>query len=162
VDGEQAFAEALTAAMMKPTGSVGESAQNMAEAFSTLFAYATLDGVNINPGSNTSAAALEALQLGLEESFSVEEDAEASAEGVEAAQFTVRAECEEAHRIAAEAAGKTQQGQNEQATKEVIVTETVTKTQYRDRIKEVIRYVPKPDTTCPADPEFVRLFNGAD
>ena len=49
--------------------------------------------------------------------------------------------------------------QNTTATKEVIVTETITETKYRDRIKEVIRYVPKPGTTCPADDEFVRLFN---
>ena len=61
---------------------------------------------------------------------------------------------------AREQATDTQAGQNTEATKEVIVTETVTQTQYRDRIKEVIRYVPKPDTVCPADPEFVRLFNG--
>ncbi len=61
---------------------------------------------------------------------------------------------------AKKAAISTQAGQNTAATKEVIVTETVTQTQYRDRIKEVIRYVPKPDTVCPADPEFVRLFNG--
>jgi hypothetical protein len=70
-----------------------------------------------------------------------------------------RAECEEAHRVAAEAAGKTQQGQNEQATKEVIVTETVTETKYRDRIQEVIRYVPQAGTVCPADSDFLRLFN---
>jgi hypothetical protein len=70
-----------------------------------------------------------------------------------------RAECEEAHRIAAEAAAKTQQGQNEQATKEVIVTETVTETKYRDRIQEVIRYVPQAGTVCPADANFLRLFN---
>lgn len=70
-----------------------------------------------------------------------------------------RAECEEAHRVAAEAAAKTQQGQNEQATKEVIVTETVTETKYRDRIKEVIRYVPQTGTVCPADADFLRLFN---
>lgn len=70
-----------------------------------------------------------------------------------------RAECEEAHRVAAEEAAKTQQGQNEQATKEVIVTETVTETKYRDRIKEVIRYVPQAGTVCPADADFLRLFN---
>lgn len=70
-----------------------------------------------------------------------------------------RAECEEAHRVAAEEAAKTQQGQNEQATKEVIVTETVTETKYRDRIKEVIRYVPQAGTFCPADADFLRLFN---
>ena len=55
-----------------------------------------------------------------------------------------------------------QGGQNTAATKEVIVTETITETKYRDRIKEVIRYAPKPGTVCPADPEFVRLFNGTD
>lgn len=51
--------------------------------------------------------------------------------------------------------------QNTAATKEVIVTETVIETKYKDRIKEVIRYVPTPGTTCPADPDFVRLFNDA-
>jgi hypothetical protein len=64
--------------------------------------------------------------------------------------------------VASKRAIDAQSDQNSTATKEVIVTETVTQTKYRDRIKEVIRYVPKPDTTCPADPEFVRLFNGAD
>ena len=64
--------------------------------------------------------------------------------------------------VASKQAIDAQSAQNNTATKEVIVTETVTQTQYRDRIKEVIRYVPRPDTTCPADPEFVRLFNGAD
>ncbi len=51
--------------------------------------------------------------------------------------------------------------QNTAATKEVIVTETVIETKYKDRIKEVIKYVPTPGTTCPADPDFVRMFNDA-
>lgn len=38
-------------------------------------------------------------------------------------------------------------------TEEVEVIRTV----YRDRIKEVIKYVPT--GTCAADPDFVRLFN---
>ena len=45
---------------------------------------------------------------------------------------------------------------------DVIVTETITETKYKDRIKEVIRYVPTSGTVCPADPEFVRLFNAQD
>jgi hypothetical protein len=70
-----------------------------------------------------------------------------------------RAECQEAQRVAAAEAEKIQKGQNEQATKEVIVTETVTQTKYRDRIQEVIRYVPQAGSVCPADPDFLRLFN---
>jgi hypothetical protein len=70
-----------------------------------------------------------------------------------------RAECQEAQRVVAAEAEKIQQGQNEQATKEVIVTETVTQTKYRDRIQEVIRYVPQAGSVCPADPDFLRLFN---
>lgn len=73
-----------------------------------------------------------------------------------------RAECEAAHKVAAAAAATVQAGQDTAATKEVIVTETITETKYKDRIKEVIRYVPTNGTVCPADPEFVRLFNGQD
>ena len=36
----------------------------------------------------------------------------------------------------------------------------VIRTVYRDRIKEVKVYVPS-DNSCPADAEFVRLFNGS-
>lgn len=67
----------------------------------------------------------------------------------------VQAKWDKAKSEAIEIQGK----QNTTATKEVIVTETITETKYRDRIKEVIRYVPKLGTTCPADDEFVRLFN---
>jgi type VI protein secretion system component VasK len=45
---------------------------------------------------------------------------------------------------------------------EVLVQEVeVVRTVYRDRIKEVKTYVPTPGTACPADPQFVRLFNAA-
>lgn len=73
-----------------------------------------------------------------------------------------REEIRAQHRIDIAVAKDKQAGQNDSATKETIVTETVIETQYRDRIKEVIRYVPTPGTVCPADPDFVRLFNGAD
>jgi len=48
------------------------------------------------------------------------------------------------------------------AAVETLVQEVeVIKTVYRDRIKEVKVYVPNPNTVCPADPDFVRLFNAA-
>ena len=40
-------------------------------------------------------------------------------------------------------------------TEEVEVIRTV----FKDRIKEVTKYVPTAGTQCPADPDFVRLFN---
>ena len=47
------------------------------------------------------------------------------------------------------------------AETELVEKVTVVRNVYRDRIKEVTRYVPAPGTACPADAEFVRLFNGA-
>jgi hypothetical protein len=73
-----------------------------------------------------------------------------------------RAECEAAHKAAKDSAIAVQGEQNVEATKEIVVTETLIETKYKDRIKEVIRYVPTPGTVCPADPEFVRLFNDAE
>ena len=48
---------------------------------------------------------------------------------------------------------------NEAAVKEHIVTETIVEVQYRDDIKEVIRYAPPADTACPADADFLRNYN---
>lgn len=42
------------------------------------------------------------------------------------------------------------------------VEKEVIKRVYIDRIKKVNVYVPEPATACPADPDFVRLFNAAD
>jgi hypothetical protein len=54
-----------------------------------------------------------------------------------------------------------QAAQNTTATAAMTTEVEVIRTVFRDRINEVTRYVPNPDTHCPADPEFVRLFNGA-
>ena len=53
-----------------------------------------------------------------------------------------------------------QAAQNQTATTAMTTEVEVIRTVYQDRIKEVTRYVPQPDTHCPADPDFVRLFNG--
>lgn len=53
----------------------------------------------------------------------------------------------------------TQEAQTDAAVETLVQEVEVIKTVYRDRIKEVKVYVPSPATTCPADPDFVRLFN---
>lgn len=70
------------------------------------------------------------------------------------------AKCQDEHKRAAEQAKSKQGGQNTAATKEVIKTETVIEYRYRDKIKEVISYVPASGTFCPADDAFLRVFNG--
>lgn len=70
-----------------------------------------------------------------------------------------RALCEEEHRIALAKAQKAQGEENTVATKEVIKVETLIETKYRDKIKEVIKYVPSPATPCIADADFLRQFN---
>ena len=60
----------------------------------------------------------------------------------------------------AKADAKAIQDAQADAAVETLVQEVeVIKTVYRDRIKEVKVYVPSPTTACPADPDFVRLFN---
>jgi hypothetical protein len=46
----------------------------------------------------------------------------------------------------------------EKSAEAYVETVEVIKTVYRDRIKEVKVYVPT--GTCPADSDFVRVFNG--
>ena len=50
---------------------------------------------------------------------------------------------------------------NASATTEYVRAAQTAQTVYRDRIKEVIKYVPNPNTSCPADLEFERLYNAA-
>jgi hypothetical protein len=54
-----------------------------------------------------------------------------------------------------------QDARTEQAEKTLIEETEVIRYVYRDRFKEVTQYVPIPGTTCPADADFVRLFNAA-
>jgi len=77
--------------------------------------------------------------------------------GYNAGAADVRAEWEEA-KAAAQAV---QDARTEQAAETLVQEVEVIRTVYRDRTKEVIKYVPAPATVCPADAEFVRLFNGA-
>ena len=70
------------------------------------------------------------------------------------------AKCQAEHKLAAGQAATKQGGQNTTATKEVIKTETVIEYRYRDKIEEVTRYEPTPGTVCPADADFLRLYNG--
>lgn len=61
----------------------------------------------------------------------------------------------------ASAQAQTEQDQKTDAAEKTLTVEVeVVRTVYRDRTKEVIKYVPAPATHCPADDEFVRLFNG--
>ena len=50
---------------------------------------------------------------------------------------------------------------NATATTEYVQAAQTAQTVYRDRIKEVIKYVPIENTSCPVDPEFERLYNAA-
>lgn len=77
--------------------------------------------------------------------------------GLDAGRKEVQAQWDKA----TEEATAAQAAQNETATTTMTTEVEVVRTVFRDRIKEVTRYVPNPDTHCPADPEFVRLFNGA-
>jgi hypothetical protein len=76
--------------------------------------------------------------------------------GLEAGRKEVQAQWDKA----VDEAKATQAAQNEEATTTAAVEVEVIRTVFRDRIKEVTRYVPNPDTHCPADDDFVRLFNG--
>lgn len=48
---------------------------------------------------------------------------------------------------------------NDQATKEVVKTETLIEVRYRDRVKEVVKYEAPAGTSCIADPDFLRIYN---
>jgi hypothetical protein len=71
-----------------------------------------------------------------------------------------RKEVQERWDKAVEDAKKTQSGQNTAATATVTKEVEVIRNVFHNRIKEVTRYVPNPDTHCPADADFVRMFNG--
>lgn len=71
------------------------------------------------------------------------------------AEIQARWETAKAQATAAQAA------QVEAAEKTLIQEVEVIRTVYRDRIKKVIEYAPTPGTQCPADPDFVRLYNNA-
>jgi len=70
-----------------------------------------------------------------------------------------RAEVQERWDKAVDDAKTAQADANTKATDQVATEVEVIRTVYRDRIKEVIKYVPSPDTDCPADADFVRMFN---
>lgn len=70
-----------------------------------------------------------------------------------------RKEVQDLWDLSVKQATEAQAAQNEAATTQATVEVEVVRTVYQDRIKEVTRYVPNPDTHCPADDEFVRLFN---
>lgn len=77
--------------------------------------------------------------------------------GVNAGREEVRAEWDKAKQTA-----QAVQDQRTELAADTLVQEVeVIRTVYRDRTKEVIKYVPNPATVCPADSDFVRLFNGA-
>ena len=77
--------------------------------------------------------------------------------GVNTGREEVRAEWAQAREEAQAIQDAQAQAAAQVLTEEVEVIRTV----YRDRIKEVTKYVPTAGTQCPADPEFVRLFNSA-
>lgn len=62
---------------------------------------------------------------------------------------------------AIEKAKEAQAAANTVATAAAVKTITLQKLVYVDRIKEVNKYVPAPNTVCPADDDFVRLYNAA-
>jgi hypothetical protein len=70
-----------------------------------------------------------------------------------------RQECRDAFALQDKQAADKQGAQNTQATKEVVVTETLIEVRYKDRIKEVVRYEAPAGTSCIADPDFLRNFN---
>jgi hypothetical protein len=77
--------------------------------------------------------------------------------GVDKGRAEVRAEWNTAR----EAAQTEQDQKTDAADVELIREVEVIRTVYQDRTEEVIKYVPAPATHCPADADFVRLFNGA-
>lgn len=60
---------------------------------------------------------------------------------------------------AIESAKTVQADQNESATGKQSEEVQTAKTIYIDRIREVTKYAPAENSSCPADPDFVRLFN---
>jgi hypothetical protein len=77
--------------------------------------------------------------------------------GVNSGREEVRKEWAQAR----ESAQAEQDARTEQAAQILTEEVEVIRTVYRDRIKEVTKYVPTPGTACPADHEFVRLFNAS-
>ena len=77
--------------------------------------------------------------------------------GYSAGAAAVRAEWDQAKATAQ----ATQDAKTEQAAETLVQEVEVIRTVYRDRTKEVIKYVPSPATVCPADADFVRLYNAA-
>lgn len=60
---------------------------------------------------------------------------------------------------ATQAAKDKQAVDNITATAQLITKTAEQKTIYKTRIEEILVYVPTPNTTCPADTEFERLYN---
>jgi type VI protein secretion system component VasK len=79
----------------------------------------------------------------------------------EAGQASGRAEVTAAWDKAKAQAQAAQDAKTDKAAEVLVQEVEVVRTLYRDRIKEVTTYVPTPGTSCPADAEFVRLFNAA-
>jgi type VI protein secretion system component VasK len=79
----------------------------------------------------------------------------------EAGQASGRAEVTAAWDKAKAEAQAAQDAKTDKAAEVLVQEVEVVRTVYRDRIKEVKTYVPTPGTACPADPQFVRLFNAA-
>lgn len=77
------------------------------------------------------------------------------AAGVSTGRAEVRAEWDKSRA----AAQDKQDAKTEQADRVLIQEVEVVRTVYRDRIKKVTTYVPTPGTSCPADADFVRLYN---
>jgi len=73
------FANILVGAYSLSAKNTSEVARNLAGAIAAHFAAATLDGIDITVGSNLSAPAIEALELGLIDAFSVVDDPEGAA-----------------------------------------------------------------------------------
>jgi hypothetical protein len=85
IDGKSEFANALVLAFERAPETNTQAAMSMAQSIAELFSYATLDGADINPGSNTAEAAMEALASGLMEAYILEDDGEGCAELIEEA-----------------------------------------------------------------------------
>jgi len=60
---------------------------------------------------------------------------------------------------AVNSAKEVQSGMNDAATTTQAEETQTAKTIYIERIKEVTRYAPAQNTSCPVDADFVRLFN---
>jgi hypothetical protein len=101
------------------------------------------------------AAALGAALLGGAVLWHGYQVAAVKAEAFKAGQADVQARWDVARQQA-----QAEQDKRTSAAESALVEEVeVVRTVYRDRIKEVTKYVPAPGSQCPADPEFVRLFN---